>query len=176
MNIDKPPTADEALWARRHQVLYMARVSFSYHRKRQRFFDLLGKATQAMTVLLGASLLGETVKAYQPLVASAISGLGLLALVFGYGDRKQTHKELAESYASLQATVEEAGQHDFTAIQLDTWAAALSRLNAKEPPTLYALTTLCEYEQSVAEGHPDHVKRPPWNRRLLASWLSFDPV
>lgn len=164
------------LWARRHQVLYMTRVSFSYHRKRQRFYDLLGKGTQAMTVLLGASLLGEQVKAYLPLLASAISGLGLLALVFGYGDRKQTHKELAESYAALQASVEEAGQHSFMLAQLDAWDAALSRLNGKEPPTLYILTLLCEYEQCLAAGQPSHIALPAWHKRMLAHWFSFSPA
>lgn len=166
----------EALWARRHRVLFTARVSFSYHRKRQRFYDLLAKGTQAATVLLGASLLGEQVKAFLPLVAGAISGLGLLALVFGYGDRKQAHKELAESYADLQASVEQAGQHNFTDAQLDTWDATLARLNGKETPTLYVLTMLCEHEQCLASGHPSHIALPAWYKRALAQWVSFSPA
>lgn len=168
-------TISDYLWSRRHQALYLSQVSYRYHRKRQRFYDLLTKGTQALTILLGASLLGETVKAHLPLVGSAISGLGLLALVFGYSDRKQDHKELAQAYAALQATIERVGERDFTEANIDAWDAELSTLNGKEPPTLYALTTLCEYEVSVAMGHPDHIQRPPWYQRLLADWISFDP-
>lgn len=164
------------LWVRRHQALHLSQVSYRYHRKRQRFFDLLAKGTQALTVLLGASLLGESVKAHLPLVASAISGLGLLALVFGYSDRKQDHKEFAKAFATVQASIEGAGERDFTEAMIDAWDAELSMLNSREPPTLYALTTLCEYELCLATGNPDHIKRPPWHRRVLADWISFGPV
>lgn len=177
---DTPPGAASAnsdyLWSRRHQALYLSQVSYRYHRKRQRFYDLLAKGTQALTILLGASLWGQTVIAHLPLVGSAISGLGLLALVFGYSDRKQDHKELAQAYAAVQATIERVGQREFTEANIDVWDAELSALNGKEPPTLYALTTLCEYEVCLAHGNPDHIKRPPWHRRLLANWISFGPV
>ena len=103
--IDDQVYADH--WRRRHEVYSLTLITARYHRKRQRFFDLLTKLTQASTVMLGASLLGATVKDHLPLVASAISGLGLLALVFGYGDRKQAHKELADSVSQLTARIED---------------------------------------------------------------------
>lgn len=169
-------TSTPHLWQRRHELVFTLAVSYSYHRKRQRFFDLLDKGTKAATVLLSASLLGEWVKAHLPLVASAIAALGLLALVFGYGERKQAHKELAQAFMRLRGEVDQTGQSEFTAEQLDAWAAELARLDASEPPNLRALVTLCQNEQAIALGHPGSVHRLPAYQRLLANWLSFSGV
>lgn len=168
----KPSDAHwQALWERRCDALYKANITARYHRRRQRFFDLLDKATKAATVLLGASLLGESVKQHLPLAASAISGLGLLALVFGYGDRKQTHKELAEAALQLVARIEEVPTALLTDALTTQWLADHSRLNSREPPALKTLVILCEREQAAANGHPNHVPLPAWPKRLLANWL-----
>ena len=159
-------------WDQRCNVLYFVNVTHRYHRKRQRFFDLLDKGTKAATVLLGASLLGDTLKAHVPLVASAISGLGLLALVFGYGERKQAHKELAEAAMQLVAKIEELPVAQLSNALASQWSAELARLNAKEPPTLKTLVVLCEYEQSSANGHPSNVPLPRWHKRLLSDWVA----
>lgn len=158
------------LWTRRCGVLHVLGVTYRYHRKRQRFFDLADKLTKAATVLLGASLLGEALKSHLPLVASAISTLGLFALVFAYGDRKQTHKELAESAMQLTAKIEAVAAFKLTADLMAEWEADLSRLNAKEPPALKTLVVLCEMEQAAASGHPGLIAAPAWPRRLLADF------
>jgi hypothetical protein len=162
-------------WQRRGDVYSLTLITARYHRKRQRFFDLLTKLTQASTVGLGASLLGSAVKEHLPLVASAISGLGLLALVFGYGDRKQAHKELADSVALLTARIEDIPVSKVTDDLLCQWTGEMARLTGREPPQLYALTTMCEHEQAVSEGHPNHIPLPPWYQRWLADWISFGP-
>lgn len=171
-----PDTTDAmwaALWERRHDALYKANITARYHRKRQRFFDLLDKSTKAATVLLGASLLGEPIKKYLPFVAACISGLGLLALVFGYGDRKQAHKELAEAATLLVAKIEEVPTALLTDALTTQWLAEHSRLNSREPPSLKTLVILCEREQAIANGHPEHVPMPNWFKRALADVLSF---
>lgn len=168
-------TADavrDALWASRCEVLHRCGVTYRYHRRRQRFFDLLDKGTKSATVLLGASLLGDTVKLHIPLVASAISGLGLLALVFGYGDRKQAHKDLAEQTMQLAGRIEELPFSKVSSELAGQWAAEFSRLNAKEPPALRTLVILCEHEQATASGHPDHIALPPWHKRVLADFIA----
>jgi hypothetical protein len=152
--------------------LYVVQVTFRYHRKRQRFFDLLDKGTKAATVLLGASLLGDSLKQHVPLVASAISGLGLLALVFGYSERKQAHKELAEAAMQLAAKIEETPMAQLNTSLAGQWTAELSRLNAKEPPSLKTLVVLCEHEQSIANGYPTNVTLPRWHKRVFADWLA----
>lgn len=163
--------ADEA-WAQRCGVLNKTWVQMRYHRRRQRFFDLADKLTKSATVLLGASLLGQFLKDWLPLVASTISALGLLALVFGYGDRKQLHKELAEQAAGLICTIEEVPARKITFCQTAIWSANYIRLCAKAPPPLKTLSILCEYEQANADGNPNHVILPPWYRRMAANLIS----
>ena len=160
------------LWTKRHELTCKLAVSYSYHRKRQRFFDLLDKGTKAMTVLVGASLLSEPIRNNLPLAAAAVSGLSLLSLVFAYGDRKQTHKEMAEAWMHLQARVDQVGPRLFTEAQLTDWAAEAARLDAREPPTLAALITICQNEVALATGNPASVHPLPWPRRLMANFKS----
>jgi hypothetical protein len=159
-------------WNRRHNVLYRAYVTYRYHRRRQRFFDLADKTTKAMTVVLGASLLGDFVKQQLPYIASAISGLGLMALVFGYGERKQTHKELAETSMQLIAKIEETTANQLLDEKAGQWEAEFARLNSREPPALKTLVIICEHEQSTAMAYPDLIKRPNFLRRLVADFIS----
>jgi hypothetical protein len=157
---------------RRDVVLYKSYVTYRYHRRRQRFFDLADKGTKAATVLLGASLLGNFVKDQLPYIASAISGLGLMALVFGYSERKQSHKELAELTMQFISKVEEATPDELTDAIVGKWDAEFARLNSREPPALKTLVIICEHEQSAAIGHPGLIPLPRWYKRLTADFIS----
>ena len=139
--IDDVDEAD-AVWAARCGVLYQAWVQLRYHRARQRFFDLVDKATKAATVLLGATLFGQALKDHLPFVAGAISALGLLALVYGYSDRKQLHKELSENAAELISDIEKLSAGALTPEMVAGWRAAYARLCAKAPPPLKVLMLL----------------------------------
>ena len=162
------------LWDLRHTLLFTARVSVVYHRKRERFFDLLDKWSKAATVLAGSALWAQAIKDHLPPLSIFITSLGLLSLVFGYGDRKQTHREMAIAFTGLIADVEKAGTTDFTPEQVSEWSANLYKLSAKEPPQLYALVTLCENEVKTAFDRSISVVGVPWYQRKLANWFSFD--
>lgn len=166
-----PTTYSEALadtvWQKRCALLYQAWVQLRYHRKRQRFFDLTDKGTKTVTLVLGASLFGEHVASLK-WVATGISALGLMALVFGYDERKQAHKELADQAAALAAAIEALPARDVSVEATAEWAAQYARLCANAPPQLKTLTLLCEREQSTVDGHPNHIPLPPWWRRWTA--------
>jgi hypothetical protein len=155
------------MWKQRCGLLYKAWVQVRYHRRRQRFFDMVDKGTKATTLLLGASLFGKHLETLN-WVATGISALGLMALVFGYGDRKQLHKELAEQAAGLAASIEDMSVAKLTPDGIAQWAGQYARFCAKAPPPLKTLTLLCEHEQSCMDGHPGHVNRPWLWRRLLS--------
>nr|WP_295782188.1 hypothetical protein [Rhodoferax sp.] len=159
------------IWEKRCAALHLAYVTYRYHRRRQRFFDLLDKGTKSATVLLGASLLGQSIKDHLPLVASAISGLGLFALVFGYSDRKQAHKELAEMAIKLAGDIERTVVGEITETAVGRWALEQSAINAKEPPPLKTLVIICEHEQALSVGQKDHVPQPNWMRRFVADFF-----
>lgn len=166
---------DKAIWGQRCAVLSRAWVQVRYHRRRQRFFDLLDKITKSITVALGASLFGGQVAKVAPgaapWLAAGITVAGLLALIFGYGDRKQLHKELGEQAANLAAAIEAVPADGLSYAITAAWHADFARLMAKSPPALKTLTLICEHEQATAEGHPGHVLTPCWLQRLVAHIL-----
>lgn len=162
---------NDIVWKRRNETLFRAWVKVRYHRSRQRFFDQADKWTKSASVVLSASLLGKFLECLQPLIASTIASIGLLALVFGYDDRKQLHKELAEQAANLIEEIEKVPDRDTNQKNTAGWRAAYARLCAKEPPVLKTLTLICEYEQSVADGHSDHIKPPRWLKRLFRHFI-----
>lgn len=157
---------------RRHGAVYGAKLGLLYHRKRERFFDLCDKLSKSFTVVLGASLLAEHVRAITPAIGALVSAVGLLALVFGYSDKKQRHKELAEEYALLQARIEACGT-TCTMAEANQWHSDLHRLNAKEPPTLGTLVVICQNEIAIAEGKPDSVVPVGRYKQLFANWRDF---
>lgn len=162
---------DDHAWRIRSDVIHNSDVSVRYHRKRQRFFDLLDKCTKAASVMLGASLLGTWVKDHMPLIASAISSLGLLSLVFAYSDRKQSHKELAEAFSGLIQRVEACPPIDINQTVAAKWQSEYIGLSAKEPPTLKTLAIICEHEATAASGRKNHVPMPAWPKRLVAAFF-----
>jgi hypothetical protein len=159
----------DACWVSRCATLRNAWVQVRYHRRRQRFFDLVDKLTKALTVVLGASLMGRYFAAALPIVATAITSLGLLALIFAYSDRKQQHKELAEQAAHLVSAIEQVPAGELTPSKVAGWGADYARLCAKAPPQLKTLSLICESEQAVADGHPQHVQLPGFLRRVVAN-------
>lgn len=177
MNDAAMPPADteeerlNAMWHQRHVTLTRAWVQVRYQRRRQRFFDLLDKFTKSVTVVLGASLMGQFFKDFMPWLATAITCLGLLSLVFGYSDRKQLHKELAEQAAKLVADIESSTVAQLSFERTASWAAEYARLVAKAPPPLKSLSLICEREQAASEGQPDHVPRVAFVKRLVASFM-----
>jgi len=154
---------DEDVYAflckRRDAVLYVARVQARYHRYRQRFFDLTDKLIKALTLALGVTVLGSELKRFS-FVAWSLSTLSLVSLVFTISDRKQMHKELAESATSLAADVLAVPSEELTPVSVARWESEFARLSGKCPPPLKTLTLICEREQSIVDGYPDHVKEP----------------
>lgn len=144
----------DAMWAQRCGTLYKAWVQVRYHREKQRRFDLLDKGTKAITVVLGATLMGQYFTKFMPWLGTLIASLGFLALVFGYGDRKQQHKELGEQAAKLIADIESVPVAGLSFERTATWNAEYAKLIAKAPPPDKHLMMRCEEEQAAADGHP----------------------
>ncbi len=166
-------TEFDTLWSRRHDALYHAKLGHLYHRKRERFFDLCDKLTKSATVVFGASLLAAEFRALTPLIGLLVSAMGLLALVFGYTDKKQRHKELAESHIDLVGKIESLGLTHFTEQDTNSWQLELAKLNAKEPPALGTLVVVCQNELALAEGQPKSIVPIPFWKRFFANWHDF---
>lgn len=161
------------MWDARCATLNRAWVQVRYHRRRQRFFDLLDKLTKSATVVLGASLMGQHLYSLLPWLATCITALGLLALVFGYGDRKQIHKELAEQAAGIVADIVAVPVADLDFKKTAIWDSAYAKLVAKAPPPLKTLMLICEKEQANADGNHTlpHFPTLRWYRRWLSQFF-----
>ena len=165
-------SSDDGVLDRLHGVIYCSKLGVLYHRKRERFFDLCDKVTKSLTVVLGASLLASYVKDAAPVVGAVVSSIGLLALVFGYTDRKQRHKELAEAYCELLASADVIGIV-CTPAEVNQWHSEFHKINAKEPPSLGTLVVLCQNEIAIAEGKLESVVPVNAYKKLFANWRDF---
>ena len=156
----------QEVWRRRCVMLNWAGLTYRYHRKRQRFFDVMDKLTQAAAVGGGVAVAGKTLPDNLPLVGGLIAFTGLLALVYGYGDKRQCHKELAEQAIQLAGAIESLPVRQLTEDQGCAWERVRTTIDLREPPNLKTLVSKCEWEQAVADGHPNHVARPGWLSQL----------
>lgn len=157
----------QARWDDRSELLNWAYITYRYHRKRQWFFDLCDKVTQAASVIVGLAVVsGKTVSDYLPVIGFAIAALGVLALVFGYSERKQSHRDIAEKARQLAGLIQPVRDADLTDDLIIQWEGMRTKIDILEPPNLKTLVAKCEWEQAIAEGHRNHVQCPPWWRQL----------
>ena len=152
----------QQVWNRRCELLNWAGITYRYHRKRQRFFDVMDKLTQAAAVGGGVAVAGKTLPDNLPLVGGFIAFTGLLALVYGCGDKRQCHKELAEQAIQLAGVIQTLPVQQLTEDQLAAWEKVRTSIDLREPPNLKTLVSKCEWEQAVAEGQKNHTSRPKW--------------
>jgi len=156
----------DAIWRQRCAVLNRAGVQVRYQRRRQRFFDLAGKLHKCLLVLLVASVFGRFYEALQPWLSCTIISLAVLDL--GFDCNKRVHKLLAQKAAKLVADIEQTPVDGLAYDKTAAWAAEYARMVVVSPPPLRTLSLLCEREQAISEGHPDHVALPSWWRRVVA--------
>lgn len=166
--LDTPITDPwQARWDYRSELLNWAYITYRYHRKRQWFFDLCDKLTQAASVVVGLAVVsGKTMSDYLPVIGFAIAALGVLALVFGYSERKQTHRDIADKARQLAGDIQPVPDAELTSELLIKWEGLRTGIDVLEPPNLKTLVAKCEWEQAVAEGHKDHARRPAWWQQL----------
>ncbi|MDP3251309.1 MAG: hypothetical protein Q8M77_05300 [Hydrogenophaga sp.] len=157
-------------WDLRCELWHRLWIAYRYHRRREAWFDRLDKATTAISVLLGATILAKAVDDWLPFAASVIAGLGFLALVFNYSSRRVLHNELAVKLMLLIADIEGLPANDLTMEQVATWKKRYAaEVSTKEPPTLKALAMHCEYEQAVAVANPKLPPKVPGWRLIFAN-------
>ena len=78
------------------------------------------------------------------------------------------HQVEAEQAAKLVADIERVPVGGLSFERTAGWNSDYAQLAAKAPPPLKVLSLICEREQAIAEGQPDHVKQPVFWQR----WLS----
>lgn len=164
-------TDDAALdhaWEKRHEALYKAELSALYHQKRERFFELLDKLGKAASLFGGSAALWkvgspESISA----IAAFITVTSSLSLVFSFSERSKRHAELARSFRDIISEILGKGEISFNESDASAWMGKLCALEAKEPPTLSALTVMCQNELAIARNARTHVHP----QGMLTRWL-----
>lgn len=100
----------------------------------------------------GVAVAGKTLPDNLPLVGGFIAFTGLLALVYGYQDKRQCHKELAEQAIQLAGAIESLPVRQLTEDRVCAWERVRTTIDLREPPNLKTLVSKCEWEQAVADG------------------------
>lgn len=139
------------------------RLSALYHRKRERFYDLMDKFTKLVAIVGGFAVFanGE----YVAEIGITVAIVGALSLVFDYGMKARNHAEFAHDYGLIEADIAKVGERDFIEQDIKVWDAKLVSLESKEPPTLTTLVKVCESELHTALGQ--QAELVPWWKRAV---------
>lgn len=169
----------EEVWGRRCEQLNWSNITYRYHRKRQRFFDVVDKLTQVAAVGGGVAVAGKTLPDHMPAVGWFIAFTGLLTLVFGYGEKRQCHKELAEMAIQMAGDIESIPACQLTEEIVCAWEKTRTTISLREPASLKTLVAKCEWEQAVAEGRqPADFPKAPKGQEVpeeQKKWLRCPP-
>ena len=174
-----PPVAISELASREEQwsLHWHVTLSFSYHRKRERFLDGADRFANAFSALSGAgafaAILGKLPSEFG-LVASAFAALtSTLILVYTPAATARRHSDLARDFKKLEAEICEAGP-DYSVKQHHEFKARALMLEAAEPPQLNALVTQCHNELTIALDRDAEITPLPFWQRMFKNWLDFD--
>ena len=118
-------------WIKRHELLFRVRLSSLYHRKRERFFDLLDRWFKFATVVLGAASIARVLDLNpisRDVILAVITMCGALSLVFSFSERARRHSDFAKDYGSLESDIVAKGEIDCVLWTLGTWEGKLAQV------------------------------------------------
>jgi hypothetical protein len=159
------------VWRQRCDVLYKARVQMRYHQCRQGHFEFVDGSITGLTIFMALALFAKSVQEHFPVVSVGVSMLAIMAVVFHTAERKYQHKDLKEQASKLAADITGVPARQLTAQLTASWESEFGRLAGRCPPPLRTLTLICEREQSIADGHPNHVVEQPKLRRIFSQFV-----
>lgn len=160
-------------WSKRHEVIYKCQLSALYHRKRERFYSLLDKASSTFALIAGSAAMSEFLPT--PEVKSIAGGIVAIvtipSVVFSWAEKSKDHAVLASRFIALEAETEGSSVQS-----LDGMNRLLERviaIEAEEPPAFPTLTRICQNEIARASDHERHISSIPPYKRWLANWMAI---
>src|SRR5687768_4173344 len=103
-------TVDPYLWDRRYHVLYKVALSTLYHRKRERFYDTLDRATMVLAVFGGSVAFAEIAGEWMRWIGAAVAVASAFALIFAFAERARVHARFAEQFGEIGAHLASKGE------------------------------------------------------------------
>lgn len=142
----------DVLHMRRHTIIYKIRLSTLYHRKRERFFDMLDKLVSSfilVTATAAVTSIFQQLAGIEKTLAAITAVLSLIPVVFNPAQKARHHNQLVQSYCRLLASCEQAGE-TWSEDQCNQFSAQIVEISAAEPTPLGALVADCQNELSIS--------------------------
>ena len=177
---------DEAIWGRRHELLFNARRSRRYHLWRVRLLHRWNTFRMVLflvtTSVVATTLIGEVAPEMQDLwkkLSLVPALLAALEIVLRSGDRESEHRSFARSFASLEGSVMREG-FGILEERLAELEAEYLEIEVNEPPISPLLNRICYNEEVRAsyseEEWPGLLKPIPLEGWLLSVWYQMPRV
>ena len=164
------PADEDYLWQKRHEIVCKIELSGLYHQKRERFFELCDKLGKTISLIGGSATFWKISEPGAVLwIAAGITVSSAFSLVFSFSERSRRHAELSRNYRQILADIMTKGERDYTEDDLKAWSGKVYTLEATEPPSLAALTILCQNELAIANGDSKSVRKLNFWQRSFAN-------
>lgn len=173
---DQHPLSPHPLFTRRHEIIYKIRLSTLYHRKRERFFDMVDKVVSSLvltTATAAVTSFFQDVTGAEKTLSAMTACLSLIPVVFNPAQKARHHNQLTQSYCRLLAKCEQAGER-WTEPQCNQFSAELIEISAAEPTPLTALVADCQNELAISYNEGP-VAKLKWHHHLLKQLLDMRP-
>lgn len=160
---------EDHVWIKRHDLLYRCDLSIKYHRRRERFFELVDRFVKIVTVIGSSAVFFKLADAQMLLAASFCMLVGsTVSLVLQFSSRATVHSGMSKEWGTLQRDVIAKCELDDGLIaEFDARAAML---DAQEPCVLRSLVADIQNEMARAAGEESKI-RPLGIWRQL--WMNF---
>lgn len=128
-------------WEHRNSVMVRTLTNRIYQQERQRKMEFREAAIKVVSLVSGSaafatlpSIASTTLGPHIPAVAGAIVVLATTcSMVFGFAAKARDAAKRATEWAMLDRDIHAVGPQDFTAQQVNSWAARCSEIEAGEP-------------------------------------------
>lgn len=169
------PTQAQAETADGHwSLLFGVRRSVRYHVRREQFFDRAHHVGMFITAFSGSATIATLLAGHSALVTAAAAATaiaGALDMVFGLARKARRHNNLAREFIALERDLVRAGE-ELPPPRLRELETARLDIEAREPPVLRVLDTMCHDELVTALGIEDgHRSNLGWWQRWPAHFV-----
>jgi hypothetical protein len=157
----------EYLSNRRSDIRLRALMNRMYYQERQSIFEFRDGLAKAISLISGSvAFANVTDPQIVKYAAAAVTLVGAVALVFGFGNKARESAKRSAEWAFLERDIESAGERDFVEAQLNEWAARCNEIEAGEPAPHPGLLECCYLRACESLGSKPSPSKLSWWQRL----------
>lgn len=158
-------------------LLFGVRRSVRYHNRRRRFFEGRNRFTNALSVILGSTVVATTLANLTEnclliIISSFVAVAAIVDLIGATIVMARLHADLARKFIELEQQL--VLMKEPTEDELREARAVRLRIEADEPPVYRVLDILCHNEMVLAGGHGEgELYAVPLYKSVVAHLIPF---